>query len=290
MKRIIALLFLALLGSVSLPSLPANALEAPARQLLITPLRNEVTIDAGTAYKGSVTLKNTGTTSLAVSFEAQAFGIQNQNYDYTFFPDSPINEWVHFAESSTTLDAGESYVAQYLISVPIGTEPGGKYLSLFASAVPSISSSISSSERLGSLVYITVPGSITKQGNLLSLNSPLFATDIINWSAAIQNNGTAHFRSQYKVETKTLWGTSIESSKNSNLILPASVRLITGTAPHPRWLGIYTLDYSFDLGDNPGIIETKLLFYTPPTQLISLIGIVGILVLTIRLLVRHKKD
>jgi len=266
MKARAFILILAVMGVVGIAA-PASAETTPERRLLVTPIRTELSVDAGSAYKGALTLKNTGKTTLTVTLEAQAFDVTNQNYDYAFKPDAPINDWVNFTQPTVTLDPEQSYVAHYLVSVPIGAEPGGKYLSLFAAAQPDTDTGITSIERVGSLLYLTVPGAITKKGELLILKSPFITTNEINWSATIRNGGTAHFRTNYEQITKTLWNTTITSNKGSALILPASVRLIQGSADHPKWLGIYKVQYTFTLGDTGTHIQTRLFVYAPLAQL-----------------------
>ena len=290
MKFKVGLLFLGIVGSLSSLATPAYALDTPERQLLVTPLRNEITVEAGTVYRGSITLQNTGRATLSVSLDAEAFSVANLTYDYTFLPNSPINKWVYFMQDTITLDAGETHIASYTISAPNGAEPGGKYISLFASTTPSDPASITSTQRVGSLVYMTVPGEVKKTGTLLSLNSPLFTTGTSTWSATIQNSGTAHFRSNYTVELQTLWGDSISSENNSSLILPASVRLITGTLPAPQWIGIYKVGYGFSLGDTPNTSETRVVLYLPPLQLFALIAAAGLLTGGAVLLKRKRKQ
>jgi len=284
---IISIVILVTTVSISaIISTPAGAQSTPERRLQVSPLRNEISVEAGAAYKGSISLKNTGKATLKVTLSAEAFGVINQNYDYEFIPKAPVSEWVHFTQSDVIIDEGETYVANYLISVPIGAEPGGKYISLFASALPSTNDGITSVDRIGSLIYLTVPGNITSPGELVSLKSPLMTTSDFNWSAALRNGGTTHFRSNYAATTQTLWNTDITKTEGSGLILPASVRLIQGSGTHPEWLGIYKVRYQFGLGDNPTVDQTKLLFYLPPLQTIVAVGLllafISLLISTLR--------
>ena len=269
---------------------PAAAQAVPERRLKVSPVRSEIVVQAGSVYKGTIKLENSGKSSLTVTLDVEAFNIVNQQYDYVFLPKSPINDWVHFAQDVVVIDPGQSYIANYSISVPNGTEPGGKYISLFASAQPSGIGGINTVNRVGSLLYITVPGAITKTGTLLLLKSPLVGVDVINWSAAIQNAGTTHFRSHYTVSLSTLWNTPVAESSDSSLILPASVRLLSGVIPHPSVMGVYNVTYSFELGDKPNNIQTKLLIYLPLTQVLPTIGGLIVIVLPACHLVRIRKE
>ena len=277
------------IGLCAITSTPAAAQAVPERRLKVSPVRSEIVVQAGSVYKGTIKLENSGKSSLNVTLEVEAFNIVNQQYDYVFLPKSPINDWVHFAQDAVVIDPGQSYVATYTISVPNGTEPGGKYISLFASAQPSGIGGISSVNRVGSLLYITVPGAITKIGSLLLLKSPLIEVDVVNWSATIQNAGTAHFRSHYTASLSTLWNMPVAKSSDSSLVLPASVRLLSGDIPHPLVMGVYKVTYTFELGDKPDSIQTKLLIYLPLTQVLPTLGALMVIILLAYHLVRIRK-
>jgi hypothetical protein len=277
------------IGLCAITSTPAAAQAVPERRLKVSPVRSEIVVQAGSVFKGTLKLENSGKSPLNVTLDAEAFNIVNQQYDYVFLPKSPINDWVHFTQDAVVIDPGQSYLATYFISVPNGTEPGGKYISLFASAQPSEIGGINTVNRVGSLLYMTIPGAITKTGALLSLRSPLVGTDVVSWSATIQNSGTAHFRSHYTVALSTLWNMPIAKSSDSSLVLPASVRLLSGDIPHPSTMGIYNVNYTFELGDTSDSVQTKLLIYLPLTQVLPTIGALIVIIVLVYHLVRIRK-
>lgn len=260
----------------------ASAQNAPDRRLKIYPLRTELSIKAGTAYKGTFTLENTGSKPLTVELSSEEFDVVDETYDYLFLPDSSISEWVYFGTTTVELAPKAKYSVGYVVNVPIGTEPGGAYISLFGASLPNQDSSIESVDRVGSLLYITVPGDISKTGSLLSFSSPFIGFSETPWSATLRNSGTAHFNSEYRVETKTLWGTPVSSQESTSLILPRSVRLIQGSLPQPTWLGLYTVNYSIPLGDNGTAVGSRPYLFLPPAQVLALLALTAASVLFIR--------
>ena len=260
----------------------AGAQNAPDRRLKIYPLRTELSIKAGTAYKGTFTLENTGSKPLTVELSSEEFDVVDETYDYLFLPDSSISEWVYFGTTTVELAPKAKYSVGYVVNVPIGTEPGGAYISLFGASLPNQDSSIESVDRVGSLLYITVPGDISKTGSLLSFSSPFIGFSETPWSATLRNSGTAHFNSEYRVETKTLWGTPVSSQESTSLILPRSVRLIQGSLPQPTWLGLYTVNYSIPLGDNGTAVGSRPYLFLPPAQVLALLSLIAASVLFIR--------
>lgn len=260
----------------------ASAQNAPDRRLKIYPLRTELSIKAGTAYKGTFTLENTGSKPLTVELSSEEFDVVDETYDYLFLPDSSISEWVYFGTTTVELAPKAKYSVGYVVNIPIGTEPGGAYISLFGASLPNQDSSIESVDRVGSLLYITVPGDITKTGSLLSFSSPFIGFSETPWSATLRNSGTAHFNSEYRVETKTLWGTPVSSQESTSLILPRSVRLIQGSLPQPTWLGLYTVNYSIPLGENGTAVGSRPYLFLPPAQVLALLSLIAASVLFIR--------
>ena len=258
---------------------PSAHAASAARQLTITPLRSEYTIPAGTTQKGTITLKNTGTEALDVTLDAEAFKVINENYDYSFQPNSTLGTWVGFSSDDFELTPNSSKNVEYSLNIPIDAEPGGKYLSLFASSIPTNdSSAIVPVERVGSLLYLTIPGGTTQAGKLLSLHTPSVVFGTSSWNATIQDSGTNHFRSTYSATLSDAFGRKLSTTTDSRLILPQTVRLLSGDIPAPTWLGVYKVTYDFSLGDSPDAVQTKWLVSLPPLQIAALMVILLALV------------
>jgi len=232
--------------------------------LTISPLRAELTIAPGTVQTGQLTLYNTTSSDMNVSMSAEAFGVINEQYDYSFDPTSKVASWAHFDPSGLVLAAGKSATVDYSIGVPLDAEPGGQYLSLFASTdIKGDAKGISTSERVGSLLYITVDGKVTHTGHLLKLLVPWTTTGSDSWTATIQNTGTTHFTSMYTLEVKTLWDSEVSSSSGSSLILPNTIRSVQGTIAQPEVPGIYKVAYTASLGDSPSVTVYRYMLYMP---------------------------
>jgi hypothetical protein len=255
--------------------MPAHAAPSPERSLGISPLRNELTIAPGTSFDGTLTLTNSGKDTLSVTMDAEVFSVTNEDYDYSFDPTGKGVDWVSFGNSFATIDPGKSTTVSYKVAVPIDGEPGGRYISLFASSSPTTAvGGVISINRVASLLYITVAGDVTRTGKVLTFNSPLLTFGNPTWTAALQNSGSTHFHSLYSVKVKSLFGGStLTSTQGDSLILPSSVRLLSQAIPLPQWLGIYRLNYTIGLGDVPAQQETKWILYLPPVQSLLVLGI-----------------
>ncbi len=255
---------------------PVDAVSTPDRRLGISPLRNELTITPGTSFDGKLTLTNSGQESLAVTMNAEVFSVINEAYDYSFNPSGKEVAWVTFGRKQVTVAAGTSETVSYKIAVPLDAEPGGRYLSLFASSQTNVATTgVTAINRVASLLYITVAGNVTRTGTLLSLNSPFLTFEDPTWTATVQNSGTTHFHSIYSVSvTPVFGGASVKSAQGDSLILPSSIRLLSQSIPRPDILGIYRLDYTVGLGDVAAYQATKWMLYVPPLQSLLVLAII----------------
>lgn len=263
-----SLIFLGVVCCVQLSVLSAAAYAQPSviskvQGLTVSPLRTELRILPGTVQSGNVTIYNNTVQNMTVKMSAEGFGVTDVQYDYSFDPGSALVQWVHFTPSSFTLMPGKSQVVGYTISVPIGTEPRGHYISIFASTTVIGNSGVTSEERVASLLYITVSGKVTMRGHLLSLDTPWLTGGSANWSATVQNTGTTHFRTAYNLTVETVWGSPIALTSKNTLILPSSVRLVEDSIPQIRLPGIYKLVFDLSMGDAPTAYVTHYILYMP---------------------------
>lgn len=258
------------------------------RELSISPLRTELVVAKGTTKTGALTVYNTGRQSLSIQMGTQTFTVTDEEYNYSFDENATVNQWVRYSAANFILEAGKSKEIEYSINVPNTANPGDTYFGMFASTTPSkTDSEISSTERVASLIYVTVPGNITRSGKLLNIRSPFITNSDSTWSATIQNSGNALFRSNYSVSVQTLWNQELIKKDGNALILANSVRLISDTLPMPQWLGIYKVVYSIELGDDSKAVATHSLLYVPIPQLILLLTL--LLAVLLPFISRHRK-
>jgi hypothetical protein len=254
-------------------SFPASA--QAGTDISITPLRTELDIAPGVAQSGTLTLTNGGEEAQDVSFSAETFNVKNEAYDYTFTQNTPESSWIRFTQSSLQIAPGKSVDIGYSVNVPTSAEPAGYYVALLATHTPNAGSGIIPSAQVASLLYITVTGDTVSTGKVLELRSPVVSFGTARWSASLQNTGTVHFRSNYTVTLRNMVGQAVGEALDSRLILPGSIRFIDGGIPDPEIIGIYRLDYTIGLGNNPGMSESRWVLYIPPLQGLLVMGILA---------------
>lgn len=260
--------------------------------LTLSPLRAELDIEPGTSLNGVLKVTNFSTKPMLVTMSAEVFSVINQQYDYAFTAESNVVKWVTFNISEINLEPGNSQDIKYTVGVPLSAEPGGRYISLFAStdASESKGTSVESKQRVASLLYITVTGDVSRAGQLISLSSPWVVSGDSTWSAALQNTGTTHYRSRYKLQIKDLiFDEKAAGMSGEALILPGTVRLVPDKLPAPFWPGLYKAVYDIGLGDSPAVTKVKLILYMSVWSVLVIIIIISLLIFWIYRKLSGKK-
>lgn len=263
--------------------------KSTARGLTLSPLRNEFEITPGTARDYMLKVTNSTDKAMKVDLTAEEFSVINPQYDYAFAQESDITKWVKFESPTFDLAAGATKNVKYTFGAPLSAEPGGRYLSLFAttSAQSQIDGSVTSQQRVASLLYVNISGDVTRVGKLVSLSSPLMINENTNWSVLLQNTGTTHYRSRYSVQIYNIFNSDTVASSNGDaLVLPNSLRLIKNAIPLPKYPGIYKVLYTVGLGDNPAKVEIHYLIYITPLSVLALV----IFVLVMILIILYRRD
>lgn len=292
--RNVKLLTFSLVTIVSICLLQTHAVSVAAKPgfsqkgLTFSPLRSELSIAPGTSHEGVLRVVNSTDKSMAVHLNAESFSVINQQYDYAFSPESDVAKWVTFAPQAVDLAPGQGKDVAYMVGVPLTAEPGGLYVSLFASTDTGADDvGVKSRQRVASLVYLTVLGDVSRIGQLVSLSSPWAISGESQWSTALQNRGSTHFRSRYEVRVQHLFNTGVVASSSGDaLILPGTVRAVTDTLPSPRWPGIYEVVYKIGLGDTPAKTYKRFIIYLPPAAIAG--GLIMVSAVGIAMLLRRK--
>ncbi len=247
--------------------------------LALSPLREEIAITPGTTQKKTLSLTNSSDQPMNIQLSAEVFSVVNHEYRYSFDEDDAVARWVRFGETELQLQPQERRSIAYEVAVPIGTEPGGAYISIFATNdTDQEPSAITLRQRIGLLLYITVEGEVTRSGSLLSLTAPWIVGSEAQWSATLQNTGSAHFRSRHEVVVHDVFGGEVARATGEALVLPGTVRRVTEPLPVLAWPGIYRLDYSIGLGDQPAYTDSRLIVVAPLwIWLLSAIVVLGII-------------
>lgn len=257
---------------------------ASSKDLTIAPLRSQRTVSAGDKTTGRFTLTNETDKPLDIELSMQQFSVKNYSYDYVFR--NPENKWLTFADNHVQLQPKSSKAINYTITVPADAASGGYYFSMIAGTTvkgPGLPITV----QLGSLLYLTVDGTVTKSSQLEGANIAFLQTGRdIPYTFDVRGTGNTHLVADFFAQIG-------ESNKtvDSHFLLPGTVRQIEGSLRAPTWPGLYDVTYGYqaDYMANP-VTKTVRILYIPlwSIALVSMVIFGGGILLSRRR--RARKD
>lgn len=266
MKRFV--IVIAVAGLLCLP-LAASAQTPPTdnKGLLITPLREQVSLNAGMGKTLSFTVVNRTNDHLNVQLFDKQFSVANYTYDYKFHVPQP--DLVTIGKPQVLLKPGESQKIPYTITVPKDTTPGGQYYTLFASATLSGSENVTI--QAASLLYVTVNGELRKTTELQGSSIQRFVFgNKVSYKLEARNTGNVHY---FVFVSGELSGPSAKPAEppTTHLLMPNTVRSLSGTISSPVLPGVYKATYGYKTDSGQEVLRSNYVFYAPPWSIAFLL-------------------
>jgi hypothetical protein len=233
----------------------------PERGLLITPLRQFLSGDAGNTIKSSFQVANLTPGLLEVNFLVKQFSVTDYTYNYTF--ESPSNDWLQLSKTSAIFRPNQTITVDYTIAIPPGSAPGGRYYTLFASADLS-SGGVRSVVQATDLVYLTVNGKLNTVSHLQDSSIQwLSFGHTIPFKLEPINTGNTH---AFIYVSGQLHGLFVKPARTSgsHLLMPGKVRTFSSDIPSPVLPGIYNASYGYKTDAGWVIQQTHLVVFIPP--------------------------
>lgn len=264
MKRWLSILTVLSLLTMSMPVSTATAAKnppLPESGLLITPLRQFISADAGSSKASSFSIANLTDKPLDVSLSVQQFSVTDYTYDYKF--QNPANDWLHLSTPSVTLQPNQTKDIAYSFEIPPRSTPGGRYYTLFASATLS-TDGIANTVQAADLVYLTVNGALTQVSHLKSSSiSWISFGRTIPFTLNPVNTGNVY---SFVYVSSQLHGLFVHPPQTSSghLLMPGKVRTLTGSIPSPLLPGIYKATYGYKTNSDWVIQQSHWVVFIPP--------------------------
>lgn len=273
MKRLWLIGIILLSSLVFLPSTSAKAAGSDDRGLLITPLRQQIRLDAGTAKNGSFVVANLTNKPIMVHLLVQEFSVEDYSYIYRF--SKPNKDWIKLGLTEVRLNAGQSQTVGFRVDTPDSAVPGGYYFSLLASSKLG-GGGVDATVQAATLLYVTVNGTFVTSGKIQDahIDHLVFGRDV-HYSLNATNTGNIYYFAYIAGRVEGLLG-STKSQPAAHLLLPDKVRHINGTLPTPFWPGVYraTFGYYTDDAGSTNVTASSWVVVLPPWFLALLLGLV----------------
>jgi hypothetical protein len=256
--------------------------------LYISPIRKELSVDAGKSNSSFVTIGNHTKSPMTVKLSVKQFTVSEYTYDYSFL--KPVEDWIKLTNNQITLKPSENKEIIYDVEAPRNAAPGGYYYTVVASADIK-SGGVLTTIQTTSLLYITVNGNLVRTSVLKNSSIPWFITGTqIPFKFDVLDTGNVHFQAYFYGQLQSIFGNLPEVGSN-NLVFPGKVRAIQGTIPAPFWPGIYRAVYGYkvDFADID-TSQSSYVLYLPPWSIVALVVIALVIIWSVQLSRPRKKS
>lgn len=202
-------------------------------------------------------------------------------------------DWIQVSPSSFRLKPGETRSLMATIIVPDDALPGGHYSMILHTpkneAVLNETGSYIETN-VGTLVYITIPGTITEKALVKDFAAPVFSEyGPINFKSTINNLSDVHITPAGSIIINNWFGGKTASLPLSNInIFPKTSRHFENTLDR-RWLfGRYRATLNAAYGTTGQVATATIFFWVIPWRLLLLLLLAAILIFVIIKLLPKK--
>lgn len=269
--------------------------------------------EPGTSKADEITLHNTGTEAIALKVYAENFTASNETGGMSFNTDDTAQysarSWIEIQNPNLVIDPGSSKKVAFDIAVPADAEPGGHYAVLFFEPIPGVAeqseSNVSVSQRVGALIFLTVSGDMTEQGQVLGATASDKCSGVqcsfktakfrewgpVPFEFRFENTGSVHVLVSGKIEIFNIFGVKVaELPIDSKTVLPGSTRLFEAKWLREPLLGLYKAKLSINYGTSNLSQTATISFWAFPWKLaVIILFVVLIFVVLFRIIYFRKK-
>ena len=280
----LALLALPLIAlTPSAPVLAESTTDTTQKGLYVSPLRTYLTLKAGESVTRAITVGNHTDAPMTITTDLEQFSMVDYSYDYRF--DEVDNDWVHIVESSVTLQPYKEHALAYTVTVPKNATPGGHYYTLYAAARAADGKS---TVRIGSLLYLTVEGSLTRSLAVTKSSAPYLTTGAtIPYSLDIKNTGNVHYFALVSAQLDSLFYHDAPNG-SSQLLMPGTTRAINASIRAPLLPGIYKLTYVVAPEHGASYQRSQYIVHAPLWSIMTAVGLMILVTQFYRWRQRHR--
>lgn len=275
---------------------------------IVSPMVQNITLEQGKAYKGSITVGNpdSATEDFHFKVEVSPFSVTGDDYKVDFQTDSDwsrIVKWMTLDTKEGVLKPGETKQINFEIEVPTDAPAGGQYAMIGVSsnndATPSAAGSVQNVFEMASLLYARVSGEVIRSGQVTKNQIPGFVTNgepVLELS--VSNNGNVHEVVTTKVEIKNMVTGEIVLPKENldgiyeTIVMPESAHNISRTMDGVAALGVYEVKQTVKYLDEESAVSTIMIIcpiWFIALVLLTIASIIGMFVYS-RVLRKKRKS
>lgn len=245
--------------------------EVAVGDYVVGPGKVEVVVPAGQSVTRMITVTNriSNNRSFELTVEDMSGSVDgSQNIVLLGDVDGPysLRDYISFPHDSFSINLGERAQVPVTITMPPNAEPGGYYGAVLVSTIQTGEGDINPGPRspiiarIGALFFITVPGEVTANGELLdvsTINDKWWYEDgPIDFGILFENTGSVHLNPYGDIRVRNMFGEEVGYvDLEPWFVLPKSLRLREVSWDRELLFGRYTFDVRVERGyDN--IVDT----------------------------------
>lgn len=210
-----------------------------------------------------------------------------------------LTQWLTLAPQIQTLQPQETGVINVLIDVPEDALPGGHYAMIThqpsidteaeMEEAAAVDSAAGISQRVGTLLYVIVDGTINEEAFIRDFSIPAFLEfGPVPFSFTIENASDVHIRPKTKVEITDMFGRKVgEIVVEEKNVFPLMSRDFEGKWDQIWGYGKYTATATSSFGSSGKLAVANVSFWLIPIKLILVALIVLMTLIAILITVRR---
>lgn len=262
--------------------------------ITVTPLTFELTANPGETITNQVQVTNPTAGSIIFEMEVEDFTAVGESGevvietggDETF----SLKKWITTIPRRFTVEAGQTQVVSFSLSVPTNAEPGGHYGTILATVKGSVNGTGAAiAQQVGTLVLMTVSGQIREELFIREFTVPSFSSQgPIPFIIRLENTGSVHIKPIGFISISNFWGEKVvDIPLPARRVLPGSARRIDLTWDKRYPVGKYTATLVGVFGISNTPITAVTTFWVFPWKIA--LEITGALAALLVVLVKTRK-
>jgi len=293
-------LLLLLATNYSLLTAPVRAQSVEG--LTAIPPRLEVTVKPDGVTSQTIKVRNESSKERTITITVEDFVVNDSIGTPTIITSTKednrwaASSWIQVSPSSVKLKGGETKSLTLTIMPPANALPGGHYAMVLhspdsqVSIVDSTGASIET--KVGTLVYITIPGNIRQNATVKDFTAPKFSEfGPIDFKTIIQNLSDIHIKPAGNITITNMFGlktAGLQFNADGINIFPGKVRDFQNQLAKKWLFGRYKAELSAVYGTAGGIATAAIFFWVIPWRFLILVGTAIIIIVVIILALKKK--
>lgn len=284
-----------------------NQVNAATSTITAIPPRLQINASAGETIKSTIKVRNDSETQQYYSIFVNDFVVDSQTN--TPIPISEnitsrwsLRKWI-IAPEIVPVDAGQTQNIEITIRVPSTALPGGHYAMITfmpnADLKPGELKKTATiiGQRVGTLLYVNIKGSITEKANLLEFTAPKHSEKgPVEFSGKIENLSDIHIQPQGFIRITDIFNKEVTKLPlDLGNVFPENTKSFQAIWDQKWGYGRYTAELNLIYGSQSTVLSGLVYFWLFPISaliytLITLISILTIIVILNKRNHRHQEE